>query len=55
MLVGIIQQIRQVLGVGVTKVVQVVCVFVLECKSVLLVSHVSSVLVSKMLQAVLIC
>ena len=43
------------LGVGVTDIVQVVCVIVLECKSVFHVLHVRYVLVSKMLQVVLIC
>ena len=42
-------------GVGVTEIVQVVCVIVLECKSVLHVLHVRYVLVSKMLQVVSIC
>ena len=43
------------LGVGVAEIVQVVYVIVLECKSVLHVLYVRSVLVSKMLQVVLIC
>ena len=43
------------LGVGVTEIAQVVCVIVLECKSILHVLHVRYVLVSKMLQVVSIC
>ena len=43
------------LGDGVAEIVQVVCVIVLECKSVLYVLHVRYVMVSKMLQVVLIC
>ena len=43
------------LGVGVTEIVQVVCVIVLECKSVMHVLHVRYVLVIKTLKVVLIC
>ena len=42
-------------GVGVTEIVNSVCVIVLECKSVLHVFNVRYVLVSKMLQVVPIC
>ena len=42
-------------GVGVAEIVQVLCVIVLECKSVLHVLHVRYVLVIKMLQVVSIC
>ena len=42
-------------GVGVTEIVNSVCVIVLECKSVLHVFNVRYVLVSKMLQVVSIC
>ena len=43
------------LGVGVAEIVQVVCVIVLERKSVLHVLHVRYVLASKILQLVSIC
>ena len=43
------------IGVGVADIEQVVCVIVLECKSVLYVLHFRYVLVSKMLQVVSIC
>ena len=43
------------LGVGVTEIVQVVCVILLERKSVLHVLHVRYVLVIKMLQVVSMC
>ena len=43
------------LGVGVTEIVQVVCIILFECKSVLHVLHVRYELVSKMLQVVFIC
>ena len=43
------------LGVGVTEIVQVVCVILLERKSVLHVLHVRYVLVIKTLKVVLIC
>ena len=43
------------LGVGVAEIMQVVCVIVLECKSVLHVLHVRYMLVSKTLQVVFIC
>ena len=43
------------LGVGVAKIVQVVCVIGLECKSGLHVLHVRYMLVIKMLQVVSIC
>ena len=42
------------LGVGVTEIVRVLCVIVLQCKSVLNVLHVRYVLVRKMFQVVLI-
>ena len=40
------------LGVGATEIMQVVCIIVLECKSVLHMLHGRYVLVSKMLQVV---
>ena len=43
------------LGVGVADIVQVVCVILLECKSVFHVLHVRYVLVSKLSQVVPIC
>ena len=43
------------LGVGVAEIAQVVCVIVLERKSVLHVLHVRYVLVIKILWVVLIC
>ena len=43
------------LGVGVTEIVQVLCVIGLECKSILHVFHVRYVLVIKMLQVVSMC
>ena len=43
------------LGVGTVEIVQVVCVIVLECKSVLNVLPVSYVLENKIMQAVSIC
>ena len=43
------------LGVGVTEIVQVLCVIVLECKSIFHVLHVRYVLVSKLSQVVPIC
>ena len=43
------------LGVGVPEILQVVCVILLECKSILHVLHVRYVLVSKMLQVVSVC
>ena len=54
MLVGKIYYIGHVLGVGVAEIVQVVCVIVLKCKSVLHVLHIRYVLLIKMLQVVLI-
>ena len=43
------------LGVGVSEILHVVCVIVLECKSVFHVLHVRCVLLSKMLPVVSIC
>ena len=43
------------LGVGVAEIVQVVCVIVLECKSILHVLHVRYVFLSKMLHVVSVC
>ena len=43
------------LGVGVADIVQVVCVIVLECKSVFRMLHFRYVFVIKMLQVVFIC
>ena len=43
------------LGVGIAETVQVVCVIVLECKSVLHEFHVRYVLEIKMLQVVSMC
>ena len=43
------------LGVSVSHIVQVVCVIVLELKSVLHLLHFRYMLVTKMLQVVLIC
>ena len=43
------------LGVGVAEIVQVVCIIVLDFKSILHVLHVRYVLVSKKLQVFLIC
>ena len=43
------------LGVGVPEILQVVCVILLECKSILHVLHVRYVLVSKMLKVVSVC
>ena len=43
------------LGVGVADIVQVVCVILLECKSVLHVLHVRYVLVIEMLQVFPMC
>ena len=42
-------------GVGVAEIVQVICVIVLECKSVLHVLHVRYALLSKMLHVVSVC
>ena len=42
------------LGVGVTEIIQLVCVIRSECKYVLYVLHVRYVLIIKMLQVVLI-
>ena len=55
MLVSKLYHIGHVLGVGVSEIVQVVCVIVLECKPFFRVLHVMYVLVIKMLQVVLIC
>ena len=43
------------LGVGITEIVQAVCVIGLECKSILHVLHVRYVLVFKMYKVVLMC
>ena len=43
------------LGVGITEIVQVVCVIVLDCKSVLHVLHVRYALSINILQAISIC
>ena len=55
MLVGKIYYIGHVLGVGVVKIVQVVCVIGLEFKSVLYLLHVRYVLIIKFLQVVFMC
>ena len=55
MLVGKIEHIVHVLGVGVAGIVQVVCVIGLEFKSILNILHVRYLLVIKWLQVVLIC
>ena len=43
------------LGIDVAEIVQVVCVIVLECKSIFHLLHVRYVLVIKMLQVISIC
>ena len=55
MLVGKIQYIGHVLGVGVEEIVQVIYFSSLECKYVLHVLNGRYVLVIKMLQVILMC
>ena len=55
MLVGTIYHVSHVLGVGITEILQVVCVIVLDCKYVFHVLHVRYVLVIEMLQVVSMC